>query len=160
MSQLCCNNCQCLNSKCSSYFRPVHFLSHNILCKKNFAFVSHFLLTCPKTDHPLLQSNPGEDDLTKPMRCMPPFKNVVANLPVRVSKMMPTVNITEVEFDWKAGQSQISPLENLDSITFWLQRWILILQVDPLEMTCGVQKAAEYCIQVLYESINPIKHQN
>ena len=31
------------------------------------------------------QSNREEDDLTKPMRCMPPFKNVVANLPVRVS---------------------------------------------------------------------------
>ena len=30
-------------------------------------------------------TNPDEDDLTKPMRCMPPFKNVVANSPVRVS---------------------------------------------------------------------------
>ena len=33
----------------------------------------------------IMSINQQEDDLTQPMRCMPPFKNVVANQRVRVS---------------------------------------------------------------------------
>ena len=117
--------------------------------------MSHFLLTCPKTQQLLHQSNPGEDDLTKPMRCMPPFKNVVANLPVRVGKMMPTGEYHRdcrwnLEFDWKAGPTKYLHAK-LGFNKKLLQWWIFIAQVDPLEMTCGVQKAAEYCIQVFIQ---------
>ena len=42
------------------------------------------------------------DDLEKPLRCMPPFKNVISNAAV---------------------------------------------QVDPPQMTCGIQQAAQYCLQ-------------
>ena len=55
-----------------------------MLCQKHgkIIMLHRFINFC---DLHLQQTNPDEDDLTKPMRCMPPFKNVVANSPVRVS---------------------------------------------------------------------------
>jgi len=63
------------------------------------------------------------DDLEKPLRCMPPFKNVISNAAV---------------------------------------------QVDPPQMTCGIQQAAQYCLQTggyyrecqVCDAYDPGRHHN
>ena len=72
----------------------------------------------------LQQTNPDEDDLTKPMRCMPPFKNVVANSPVRVSCLKSLYKLPfEKDLYFVVGSWKLFPSLFHKTTRFLLSRW-------------------------------------
>ena len=55
------------------------------------------------------QANGAEDDLDKPMRCMPPFKNVVANLPVYSESQLQAAQIRVDPEEMTCGVMALAP---------------------------------------------------